>query len=183
MAFDGIRAAMEKRGFTEYANRRWSWGGVRPADGAVVLCVWEALETSYDKEDKILRAQVLWADARNSAGRASSGVGERTRHVQAIRKGARGLLLVGHQADPNEKGERGWRCAADAPLWEIVLVEPPDAKGVTHVRALPQGWNAGRVNANGDFVMSAMSANSIVRAWGTDGVCWTRPPRDTKAGE
>lgn len=167
MALDSIRAAMNKRGFTEYANERWSWGGTRPDDGAVVLCVWESTETTYDKTARTLRAQVTWGNkATDKNGRVASGVGERERHVEAIRNGARGLLLVGQRKNPGDLKEREWVCAADAKLWRIVAVEPTDADGITHVRAALEGGSW--INSDGDFCPTE-SGKEITERLGTDG--------------
>jgi hypothetical protein len=79
------------------ANARWSWGSVRPADGAVFLRVRQDLTSNLDNATYV---QVLWeSDEEDEAG--SPGYRERVKHVELIEKGATCFLIM-CQADDIE---------------------------------------------------------------------------------
>jgi hypothetical protein len=70
-------------------NTRWSWGAVRPADGAVFLRVWQDLKFI---EDGRMHAEVdgnrgPWAGLK-------PGHQERRRHIELIGNGARCYLIM-----------------------------------------------------------------------------------------
>lgn len=72
------------------ANPRWSWGAVRPADGAVFLRVWQ------DEQRKIAGAgfsQVTFDHFFND-NPSNLGYIERLKHVERVRNGASSYLLM-----------------------------------------------------------------------------------------
>ena len=71
------------------ANRRWSWGGYA-RDGAVVLVVWK---------DQIHPSGRLIAYT-PEGGEASVGHQERLRHLEEIRGGRPGHLVIAVAVDP-----------------------------------------------------------------------------------
>jgi hypothetical protein len=72
------------------ANNRWSWGAVRPSDGAVFLRVWQ--DRKFVEEGAAfyeLTQHRKYADNPDDLGHQ-----ERLRHVELIRSGARCYLVM-----------------------------------------------------------------------------------------
>jgi|HubBroStandDraft_4_1064222.scaffolds.fasta_scaffold00989_14 hypothetical protein len=76
-------------------NIRWSWGAVRPRDGAVFLLVWQDECKRVDKRLFVGLNTV----AQSAETESLQGYQERVRHVEAIRNGARGYMLMCEAAD------------------------------------------------------------------------------------
>lgn len=77
-------------------NYRWSWGAVRPTDGAVVLRVWQDEELRLN--DKTLMRLTNHAAFRDSPG--DLGFQERLNHIELIRDGATCYLVMCSADDP-----------------------------------------------------------------------------------
>jgi hypothetical protein len=78
-------------------NVRWSWGAVRPADGAVFLRVWQDDQTMLDGKYYVrLTANQVFAvnDPDNY------GYQERLMHVELVRNGARLFMIMCRARDP-----------------------------------------------------------------------------------
>jgi hypothetical protein len=71
------------------ANTRWSWGAVRPVDGAVFLRVWQDLKFV---ESGLMHAEV--DSDRAPSVSTKPGHQERRRHIELIRSGARCYLVM-----------------------------------------------------------------------------------------
>jgi hypothetical protein len=72
------------------ANSRWSWGAVRPVDGAVFLRVWQ---------DEVRKSgQRYWARVTAIAlfqgDEGNLGFAERMRHVELIKGGASSFMIM-----------------------------------------------------------------------------------------
>ena len=78
------------------ANQRWSWGSVRPTDGAVFLRVWqdESRKLEQGSYSQITFAEFFRANPSNV------GYVERTKHVELIRAGAPSFMVMCVAADP-----------------------------------------------------------------------------------
>jgi len=72
------------------ANIRWSWGAVRPADGAVFLKVWNHQVDDWDGR-RLIR---LWDLRRRRPDSRDPGARERWRHLEMIRGGAPCYLVM-----------------------------------------------------------------------------------------
>ena len=72
------------------ANSRWSWGAVRPVDGAVFLRVWQ---DEVRKSGKRYLARVT-AIAHFQGDECNLGFAERMRHIELIRQGARSFMIM-----------------------------------------------------------------------------------------
>lgn len=77
------------------ANHRWSWGAIRPSDGALFLRVWQD-ETR--KIDGRLHAQVT-AHQWFKDDPGNLGYAERLRHIDLIRQGAPAYAVMCVAAD------------------------------------------------------------------------------------
>jgi len=88
--------AFEMRGVT-LRNKRWSWGGVRESDGAVVLTMWADSIVRQDGNSRYL----LWAANTDGSRPWSDNAGgkERLRHCKlALEQGeAEGILIYGER--------------------------------------------------------------------------------------
>lgn len=71
-------------------NNRWSWGGVRPTDGAIVLRVWQDQKRKIDGKWYM----ELTSHRRYLKNPSDSGYAERLRHVELIKAGARTLMVM-----------------------------------------------------------------------------------------
>jgi hypothetical protein len=78
------------------ANYRWSWGAVRPADGAVFLRVWQ----DRMREHGGRRFAQVTHHARYGGDSANPGYRERVGHVDRVRGGAPCYLVVCEAVDP-----------------------------------------------------------------------------------
>jgi len=72
------------------ANQRWSWGAVRPSDGAVLLRVWHDEE---QKIDGVWFTQVTFTGF-SKENLSNLGYAERLKHVELIRRGAPSYLVM-----------------------------------------------------------------------------------------
>lgn len=72
---------------TPLVNSRWSWGAQDVRRGLVALRIWEA---EIERDERGERVLVLLDDVR--AG--TPGHNERLRHIEALRRGARGIGIV-----------------------------------------------------------------------------------------
>lgn len=79
-------------------NSRWSWGAVRPSDGAVVLRVWQDPDNVRTHNGREFVR--IWRERPPSAEPMSHGARERLRHVDLIRGGARCYLIMCEAVDP-----------------------------------------------------------------------------------
>ena len=78
-------------------NHMWSWGAVRPSDGAVFLRVWQDQERRLDgKWCSKLTHYSFFADKP-----ANAGWQERLSHVERLREGARCYLVMCEAKDVN----------------------------------------------------------------------------------
>ena len=79
-------------------NPRWSWGAVRPEDGAVFLRVWQDRMRVYDGSQF---AQVTFTThpGRHRCG-PDHGHRERLKQVDRVRDGAPCYLILCHAIDP-----------------------------------------------------------------------------------
>jgi len=71
-------------------NSRWSWGAVRPGDGAVFLRVWQH-EIRKSGARYLARVTAI-ADYQSVA--SDLGFAERMRHVELIKGGARSFMIM-----------------------------------------------------------------------------------------
>jgi len=74
------------------ANHYWSWGAMRPADGTVILRVWADERCQIDGQwyRRLLEPSYV----------SSLGYGERLEHIQKIRDGSPGYMVILTAADP-----------------------------------------------------------------------------------
>ena len=72
------------------ANQRWSWGAVRPSDGAVLLRVWQ---DEQRKMDGAWFTQVTFTEF-SKENPSSRGYAERLGHVELIRSGAPSYMVM-----------------------------------------------------------------------------------------
>ncbi len=79
-------------------NPAWSWGAEDPAFKRVFLRVWED-EIKIDERGEMV--QVFWKPGINSNGHP-----ERREHLEAIRKGAKGIAVVCRTKNPGDSGKR-----------------------------------------------------------------------------
>jgi hypothetical protein len=77
-------------------NQRWSWGAVRPGDGAVFLRVWQ---DEGRKIDGSWYTQVTFTKF-FSENAASLGYAERLEHISAIRGGKSSYMIMCLARDP-----------------------------------------------------------------------------------
>jgi hypothetical protein len=78
------------------ANTRWSWGAVRPDDGAVFLQVWQDEHKKIDgKPFTCVNSYTFFGEDLSNLGHA-----ERLRHVDLIRAGAPSFMIMCRAADP-----------------------------------------------------------------------------------
>lgn len=71
-------------------NSRWSWGAVRPKDGAVFLREWR--DHIFDHEGE--RFIQVWWSSRGVPPARDLGARERLEHLDRIRAGAPGYIVV-----------------------------------------------------------------------------------------
>ena len=83
------------------ANSRWSWGAVRPADGAVVLRVWQDPDNVRTHSGREFVR--IWKERAGSTGPISHGSRERLEHVNLIRGGAPCYLIMCEAVDPGAR--------------------------------------------------------------------------------
>lgn len=81
------------------ANVRWSWGAVRPGDGAVFLRVWRDRMRRRDGVDFV---QVTHNHA-YLTNQKNPGYRERQRHVDLVRAGAPSYLVMCEVVDPEAR--------------------------------------------------------------------------------
>jgi hypothetical protein len=72
------------------ANQRWSWGAVRPTDGAVILRVWQ---DEGRKIDGAAFTQITFMGP-TEASASNLGYAERLKHVELIRNGAPSYMVM-----------------------------------------------------------------------------------------
>ena len=72
------------------ANQRWSWGAVRPTDGAVLLRVWQ---DEQRKMDGAWFTQVTFTEF-SKENPSSRGYAERLGHVELIRRGTPSYMVM-----------------------------------------------------------------------------------------
>ena len=84
-----ITRIFEKLG-APLANSRWSWGSIRPTDGAVFIRVWK------DQQEKIENAYYMRVTHHEKfVGKENNlGYQERNEHVELIREGAPCFMLM-----------------------------------------------------------------------------------------
>jgi hypothetical protein len=73
------------------SHHRWSWGAVRPEDGAVFLRVWQ------DEQCRIDGAwftQVTYCDFSNDNASNLLGYVERLKHIELVRNGAPSYMMM-----------------------------------------------------------------------------------------
>ncbi len=71
-------------------NQRWSWGGVRPSDGAVFLRVWQDEGRKLDGSSYTqVTFTKFFADNNSSLGYA-----ERLQHIESIRSGQPSYMIM-----------------------------------------------------------------------------------------
>jgi hypothetical protein len=75
-------------------NKRWSWGSVRPSDGAVFLRVWQDLKFIDSEGRRYMQICGLYED-----DSATPGYPERVQHTEAIREGAPCFMVMCVAAD------------------------------------------------------------------------------------
>lgn len=80
-------------------NVRWSWGAIRPEDGAVFLRVWKDRTRT---RDGVTFVQVTHNHA-FLTNQGNAGHRERQRHVDGIREGAPSYLVMCEVVDPNAR--------------------------------------------------------------------------------
>lgn len=80
------------------ANVRWSWGSIR-SDGAIVLRVWQDRTMRHNGALYVQLTHLeKYGDDR---GADSLGYSERLKHVQLLRSGAKGYLVMCLAKDPD----------------------------------------------------------------------------------
>jgi len=84
------------------ANSRWSWGAIRPEDGAVFLRVWEDRIRAHDDAQF---AQVTF-NARFRGRPVSLGHRERLEQVDRVRDGAQCYLIMCRAVDTAARPRR-----------------------------------------------------------------------------
>lgn len=77
-------------------NSRWSWGAVRPADGAVFLRVWQDRMRTHDGQQFVQ----ITHHARYGDNSSNPGYRERVRHVDRVREGSACYLVMCEAVDP-----------------------------------------------------------------------------------
>jgi hypothetical protein len=79
------------------ANSRWSWGAVRVTDGAAFLRVWQ------DEERKVGGRYFTRISANAFFANDSSNLGyvQRSKHIEAIRAGAKSYMIMCRARDIN----------------------------------------------------------------------------------
>lgn len=82
-------------------NQRWSWGGVRPNDGAVFLRVWQ---DEGRRIEGIWYTQVTFAKF-FSQNQSSLGYAEGMQHIASIRSGKPSYMVMclAHDTDANPR--------------------------------------------------------------------------------
>jgi hypothetical protein len=80
-------------------NPRWSWGAVRPEDGAVFLRVWQ----DRMRDHLGSRFDQLTHHARYRDDPNNLGYRERLEHVELVRGGRRCYLIVCEAAEPDAR--------------------------------------------------------------------------------
>lgn len=80
-------------------NHRWSWGAVRPADGAIFLRVWED-RTRWFEGVKFVK---VTHRASYRGNESNPGYREREEHVRKIARGAPSWLIFGTAVDENAR--------------------------------------------------------------------------------
>ena len=84
-------------------NVRWSWGAVRPADGAVFLRVWQDDQKMLDGKCYVrLTANQIFAKDNPS----NLGYRERARHVQLVQQGKPLFMIMCRARDPQAHPRR-----------------------------------------------------------------------------
>ena len=84
-------------------NVRWSWGAVRPADGAVFLRVWQDDRKMLDGKCYVrLTANQIFA--KDNPG--NLGYRERARHVQLVQQGKPLFMIMCCARDPQAHSRR-----------------------------------------------------------------------------
>lgn len=79
------------------SNVRWSWGAIRPTDGAVFLRVWA---DEAKKIDGFWYTQLSFHQYFRMRG-DTPGYSERLQHIEKIRIGAPAYLVLCRAVDPN----------------------------------------------------------------------------------
>lgn len=84
-------------------NSRWSWGAIRPSDGAVFLRVW--------RDQKLIEQDTTYVKIIDAAWRPGvqenhAGYRERQSHVATIRQGAPCYLIMCRAKDPKAAPRR-----------------------------------------------------------------------------
>src|SRR5262249_13162431 len=81
-------------------NVQWSWGAVRPSDGAVFLVVWQDESPRRgDRNYSLVHNQTFWGDTTDSRG-----LNERQRHLECVRQGAKTYLIMARAMDSRTPG-------------------------------------------------------------------------------
>jgi hypothetical protein len=127
-------------------NSRWSWGAVRPEDGAVFLRVWQDRMQTHDGSQFVQ----ITNHARFRNGPANCGYRERLKHVELIRGGAPRYLIVCEAVDPAARPRRirSFNAAEVFPGGRVVelngdwWVEVLPGVAVQEVRLSPTGGRA-----------------------------------------
>lgn len=78
-------------------NQRWSWGAVRPGDGAVFMRVWQ---DEVRKSGRRYLARVT-ATAVFQGDETNPGFAERTHHLELIKGGAKSYMIMCEAKDVN----------------------------------------------------------------------------------
>ena len=79
-------------------NKRWSWGSVRKADGAVFLRVWQDEKVVIDK----LPVMMVTHHDKYASNPDDLGYQERLSHIELIRNGVRCYMVMCRAKDPNK---------------------------------------------------------------------------------
>ena len=79
----------------------WSWGAVRPSDGAVFLRVWKDDVRTHDGSRFVRVEKLDWRSSPAKLGRR-----ERLEHLDLIRQGTRCYLVMCEVTDPSAKPRR-----------------------------------------------------------------------------
>lgn len=117
------------------ANPLWSWGAVRKSDGLVILRVWNDEKLTIDGR--------LFRKLADPEFATSLGYAERLEHLEMIRGGKPGFMVIVTAKDPDAKGSgaiANYTPDRFRPVGELVVL--PD--GCTYGECLP---TVGRLTA------------------------------------